>query len=79
MYDADMDKKQLESIIGNMKDVGCCDADIKRVGNLYEAGFDIEIVKCLRRCRCDLIDELHSSQRKVDSIDRLIRSAEKSI
>ena len=79
MYDADMDKKQLESIIGNMKDAGCCDADIKRVGNLYEAGFEIEIVKCLRRCRCDLIEELHTNQRKVDCIDRLIRLAEKTI
>ncbi len=79
MYHADMDKKQLESMIGNMKDAGCSGADIERVRNLYEAGFEAEIVKCLRRCRCDLIDELHSSQRKVDSIDRLIRSAEKSI
>ncbi len=62
-----------------MKDVGCSGADIGRVHNLYEAGFEEEIVKCLRRCRCDLIEELHTSQRKVDRIDHLIRMAEKSI
>ena len=69
----------MESIIGNMRDAGCSDADIERVGNLYEAGLETEIVKCLRRCRCDLIDELHRSQRKVDCMDRLIRSTEKAI
>ncbi len=74
-----MDKKQFESIIGNMKDAGCSDADIERVGNLYEAGLEAEIVKCLRRCRCDLVDELHRSQRKIDCMDRLIRSTEKAI
>ena len=62
-----------------MRDAGCSDADIERVGNLYEAGLETEIVKCLRRCRCDLIDELHRSQRKVDCMDRLIRSTEKAI
>ena len=72
-----MNKKQLESIIGNMRDAGCSDADIERVGVLYEAGFKAEIVKCLRRCRCELIGEMHRSQRKVDCMDRLIRSTEK--
>ena len=62
-----------------MRDAGCSDADIERVCNLYEAGFEDEIVKCLRRCWCDLIDELHRSQRKVDCMDRLIRSTEKAI
>ena len=72
-----MNKKQMESIIGNMRDAGCSAADIERVSNLCEAGFEAEIVKCLKRCRCGLIDEMHRSQRKVDCMDRLIRSIEK--
>ncbi len=59
-----------------MGDAGCSRTDIERVRNLHEAGFDDEIIKCLRRCRCDLIEELHRNQRRVDCLDHLIRAAE---
>ena len=63
-------------MIANMGDAGCSRTDIERVRNLHESGFDDEIIKCLRRCRCDLIEELHRNQRRVDCIDHLIRVAE---
>ena len=66
----------IEKILINMCDAGCTGADIERVRRLHEAGLDEDIVRCLRRCRCDLIEELHKSQRRVDCIDHLIRAAE---
>ncbi len=71
-----MKNTDIEKIIVNMGDAGCSRTDIERVRNLHEAGFDDEIIKCLRRCRCDLIEELHRNQRKVDCMDHLIRTAE---
>ena len=73
-----MKNTDIEKILINMDDAGCSAADIERVRRLHEAGFDDEIVRCLRRCRCDLVEELHKSQRKVDCIDHLIRAAESS-
>ena len=71
-----MKNSDIEKIIVNMGDAGCSNADIERVCRLHEAGLDSEIIKCLRRCRCDLIAELHMSQRRVDCMDHLIRTAE---
>ena len=71
-----MKNTDIEKIIVNMGDAGCSRTDIERVRNLHEAGFDDEIIKCLRRCRCDLIEELHRNQRRVDCMDHLIRATE---
>ena len=71
-----MKNTDIEKIIVNMGDAGCSRTDIERVRNLHEAGFDDEIINCLRRCRCDLIEELHRNQRRVDCMDHLIRAAE---
>ena len=71
-----MKNTDIEKIIVNMGDAGCSRTDIERVRNLHEAGFNDEIIKCLRRCRCDLIEELHRNQRRVDCLDHLIRTAE---
>ena len=71
-----MKNLDIEKIIGNMTDAGCSSGDIERVRRLHESGFDDDIIRCLRRCRCDLIEELHNSQRRVDCMDHLIRAAE---
>ena len=73
-----MKNTDIEKLLISMGDAGCPDADIERVRSMHEAGLDDEIIKCLRRCRCDLIEELHRSQRKVDSMNHLIRTAENS-
>lgn len=46
---------------------------------LYRDGRTDELMKLLRRKRCDLIDDMHLSQRKVDRLDYIIRQAEKEI
>ena len=71
-----MKNTDIEKILINMGDAGCSSADIERVRSLYEAGLEDDIVRCLRRCRCDLMEEPHRSQRKVDCMDHLIRAAE---
>ena len=74
-----MRNTDIEEILINMGDAGCSDADIERVRSMHEAGLDAEIVSCLRRCRCDLMEELHRSQRRVDCMDQLIRAAQNEL
>ena len=71
-----MKNTDIEKILINMGDAGCSGEDIERVRKLHEAGLDEDIIRCLRRCRCDLIEELHRSPRRVDFMDHLIRAAE---
>ena len=71
-----MKRINIERIVANMGDAGCRTEDIERVCSLHDAGLDEEIVKCLRKCRCDLIEDLHEQQRRVDCMDHLIRAAE---
>jgi hypothetical protein len=71
-----MKDKDIEMIIANMMAAGCSDADADKVRRMHEAGMDTEILQCLRKCRCTLMDELHDKQRSVDRMDRLIRSAD---
>ena len=73
-----MKNNAFEAIIGIMRDAGCSEADINRAGTLYDAGLEEEILKILRKCRCDALEELHTSQRRVDCLDHLIRSAERA-
>jgi hypothetical protein len=71
-----MKDMEMEKIIEAMQAAGCSDTDTERVRNMHKAGLDEEIIHCLRRCRCSLMDELRDSQRRVDRMDRLIRMAE---
>ena len=48
-----------------------------RAKALYEAGDIDGLIKYLRRCRCNLVEEMHDSQRKVDRMDYLIRQTQK--
>ena len=71
-----MKDKDIEKIISDMMAAGCSQADADRVRSMHEAGMDAEIIQCLKKCRCDRMDELHDKQRSVDRLDRLIRSAD---
>ena len=68
-----MKDSEIKTIIEDMKAAGCGSADTDRVLKMHEAGMDEEILVCLRKCRCSMIDELHEKQRKVDRMDSLIR------
>ena len=73
VYDTAMKDIEIKAIIEDMKAAGCGSADTDRVMRMHKAGMDEEILICLRKCRCSMIDELHEKQRKIDHIDRIIR------
>ena len=56
-----------------MTDAGCSDASIRRAETLYQSGRADELIRCLRSCRCDALEEIHEKQRKLDRLDKLIR------
>ena len=60
-----------------MKAAGCGQAAIDGAARLMESGSPAELVRHLRRCRCELVEEMHESQRRVDRMDYLIRQAMK--
>lgn len=68
-----MKDSEIKAIIEEMKAAGCSSADIDRVMRRHEAGMDEEILICLRKCRCSMIEDLHERQKKIDHIDSLIR------
>ena len=67
---------ELEKIIEAMQAAGFSALETERVLNMHKAGLDNEIIHCLRKCRCSLMDDLRESQRRVDRIDSLIRMTE---
>jgi hypothetical protein len=68
--------EELEKILNNLSDAGCGSGELKKAEQLYEAGDADALIRHFRKCRCDLMEELHKSQRKVDCLDYLIRQTE---
>jgi len=56
-----------------MEDAGCSAEAISRAESLYEAGAVEELIRCLRACRCDALEEIHEKQKQLDRLDMLIR------
>ncbi|MBR4234436.1 MAG: hypothetical protein IKR85_00055 [Clostridia bacterium] len=69
---------QHEEIVSCLKEIGCPQSAIDRAEALVQAGDGEALIRCLRRCRCDLMDDLHESQKRVDRMDYLIRQTEKT-
>ena len=61
-----------------LTDVGCCQEKANRLAELVEADRLAEAKQQLRCLRCDLMEELHACQRRVDQLDWLIRETEKA-
>ena len=61
-----------------LSDIGCSPDRISQVAELVEAGQLAEAKQRLRRLRCDLMEELHLCQRRVDRLDWLIRETERT-
>ena len=68
---------EIKALIENLTDNGCSREGALRAKALYEAGDIDGLIKYLRRCRCNLVEEMHDSQRKVDRMDYLIRQVQK--
>ena len=63
----------------NLLDAGWSEESAVMVERLCSEGRLYDALHQMRVIRCDLMEELHQSQRKVDCIDHLIRQTEKEI
>ena len=63
----------------NLLDAGCSEESAVMVERLCSEGRLYDALHQMRVIRCDLMEELHQSQRKVDCLDNLIRQTEKEI
>lgn len=66
-----------QEIIQILKDAGCEDKFISRIISLIDINQGEEVFELLREWRNHLMDEIHSSQHKLDCLDYLIRKMEK--
>ena len=60
-----------------MSDIGVSQENAEYVASLLANNRKDEAKQRLRILRCELMDELHACQRKVDQLDWLIRETEK--
>ncbi len=60
-----------------MNDIGVSRENAEVVASLLASNRQDEAKQRLRILRCELMDELHACQRKVDQLDWLIRETEK--
>ncbi|MBQ9471738.1 MAG: hypothetical protein IJU73_01195 [Ruminococcus sp.] len=63
-----------ETLTAILSDIGLGKDEIAVAQRLDKAGRSDDLQKYLRLCRCDLMDELHRSQKKIDNLDFLIRT-----
>ena len=56
-----------------MEDSGCSPTAIRRAESFYQTGAFEDLVRFLRSCRCDALEEIHEKQRQLDRLDMLIR------
>lgn len=63
----------------SLLDAGCTEQSAGFVNQLYQPGRLRDALHALKVIRCDRMDELHQSQKKVDCLDYLIRQTEKEI
>jgi hypothetical protein len=66
-----------EQLMQGLLDAGCDAAACTTIGSLFEVGNTREVLRRMRLQRCELVDEMHKSQRKVDRMDYLIHAQEK--
>lgn len=68
---------QKENLVIALSDAGFKPEVIEKAERLWEAGRTQDLMRHLRLCRCELMDILHESQKRVDRVDALIRQTEK--
>ena len=71
-------EQELKQMLAGLEDAGCAQEEIREAERLCALNDRGALVRCLRKCRCSLMDALHESQRRVDRLDYLIRQAEKA-
>ena len=62
-----------ETLKSFLTDTGVRQELIERAMQLYQSGQEAELVRFLKLRRCDMVEDMHECQRKIDRIDYLIR------
>ena len=70
---------QKENLVIALSDAGLSQEAIEKAERLWEAGRARDLIRHLRLCRCELMDILHESQKRVDRVDTLIRQTERTM
>lgn len=71
--------KDEKAVRHNLLDAGCREQTADFVEQLVLAGRLSDALHEMKVFRCDLMEALHQSQRRVDCLDYLIRQTEKEI
>ncbi len=71
--------EQLEKLKLALSAAGCGREAIEKAEKLLAAGQTEALLLHLRLCRCDLMEQLHESQKRVDCMDYLIRQTRKEL
>ena len=61
------------SVKETLRDAGCSGNTARTIEQLYQAGHLQDALQQMRLLRCDLLEEVHQGQRKIDCLDFLIR------
>ena len=69
----------METVRNHLLDAGCPVESAETVERLCSEGRLDDALHQMRILRCDLMEDLHQVQRKVDCLDQLIRQTEKEI
>lgn len=64
-----------ETLKNCMEDAGMSHEAVTKAIELYQRDAGDELVRFLRLQRCELVEEMHESQRRVDRMDYLIRQS----
>ena len=70
---------QKENLVIALSDSGFKQEVIEKAERLWETGRTQDLIQHLRSCRCELMDILHESQKRVDRVDTLIRQTGKTM
>ena len=65
--------ERIEKMAIALLDTGLGQDAVEKAERLMAAGQTEDLIRYLRLCRCDLMDDLHKTQRRVDRMDHLIR------
>ncbi len=71
--------EQMEELTLTLSAAGCGQGAIEKAGRLLSSGQTEALLLHLRLCRCDLMEQLHESQKRVDCMDYLIRQTKKEL
>ncbi len=73
-----MDNAYNDVILG-LTEAGCGATEVEKAERIIRTGRPKDLIRYLRQCRCDLMEQLHACQKRVDRIDYLIRQTGKAM